>query len=111
MSYNPTIKDVHDVVTKTHEMIVELFQWKGTIDQRCENRGQQIQELKDVTFGNPTPDTGLVTKVQQLSNCKKSSNQSRINTREFWRPILQRLIVWAIIAIVVFGLLLYKKHG
>lgn len=108
---NPTNKDIFDLVTDTNEKMTALFEWKGTVEQRCKDRGKELEEIKDVTFGNPTPESGLVLKVQRLIDCKKFLNQSRINTREFWRPILQKLIVWVIIGLIVFLLVMYKKYG
>lgn len=94
----------NEILKQIHKGIQELLEWKGALDERCEARGEKLSRVEQVLFGNPDPDKGLLARVQRLNGCKKSVTA----WREFWLVVLQKVITWGIIAIIIFGLYLYK---
>ena len=96
-----------EMLKEIYKGVKELLEWKSALDERCEARGEKLARFDQIIFGNPNPDNGLLARVQKLNNCKKSVTA----WREFWLVVLQKIIVWGIIAIIAYGLYLYKTHG
>jgi len=97
-------------VQTANEKLNGLLEWKGAVEQRCKDRGTMLKDIKNAVFGNPTPENGLVSKVQRLLNCKQNTSQSKIDWRQFWLSVLSRLIVWGTISTIGFALFIYKSH-
>lgn len=101
-----TIDDVHSEIKQVNEKMDTVIEWKGTVDQRCEDRGDTIDGLQKTLFGNPAKQDGVVSKVQALMTCK---NQVK-NRKEWAMGIVAGVLKWAIIAIIVWLLVMWKTH-
>ena len=94
--------DVKEVNTKMDR----LTEWKGAIEQRCQDRGETISGFKQTLFGNPEKQDGIVSKVQTLMNCKK-----QITSRKEWvLNIAGGVLKWVIVVIIIWLLMMWKTH-
>jgi hypothetical protein len=97
------LKNILAKVTSTDEKVDKLLQWKAALDERCLTRGENLERINKIIYGNPNG--GLVSKVQQLINCKENIR----STRTFFLSILQKVIVYVIVAVIVWAMIQYKK--
>lgn len=98
------LNTILEKVTSTDEKVDNLLQWKAKLDERCTTRGENLERLNKIIYGNPN--NGLISKVQQLLNCKENIR----NTRTFFLTILQKILTYGGIAIIVWLLWLYKTN-
>lgn len=103
------LDQIYKAVQETSIKVNELVEWKAGMDEHILNQDRMINGVRKTVYGNP--DNGLVSKVQRLLNCKKSSKESSTSRRDFWLYILQRLIVVATLSLAGFLLMLYHKFG
>jgi len=97
--------EVKDSLKSMDGKLDELITWKAVLNERCETRKEQTDEMRETLYGNPN---GIVKTVNSLWNCKKSI----LETQKLWKTtlvyILSRLIIVSIIALVSWLLLVYK---
>jgi len=101
------LKTVHGTVDILNNKMELLIKWQGAVDERCKIKRESISNIKTTLFGNPAKQNGLVSKVQCLMDNKKR----QLTSREFWQGVLQKVITWAIIAVIVWALWTYKMSG
>ena len=77
-------------------------QWQAVHDQAHETVERDVNDLRETIYGNP----GIRDKVQALWNCKKQIKAGR----EFWLGVLKYVISVGIVAIIVWGLTVYKTQ-
>lgn len=94
-------------VKAIHHDIGKLLQWQAKVDERCRNRGEQLERMSDALYGNPNSNCGLIGKVQKLLTCKNQLSDSR----NFWLFILRALIIAAIIALAGWLLMTYRNEN
>lgn len=105
MAEQETLNLLLNGMEAANEKLDELMQWKATFEERSKNQGVLIDDMRQTLYDNPS---GLVSTVQRLYSCKNEVNRERIQWKNFFLDILKRVIVWAIIALIVWGMYLYK---
>ena len=94
------------ILEKLNEMDVkldELLTWKAVHKEGHKIIHRDVTEIREVLFENP----GLKTQVQTLVNCKRNISK----WRDFWMAVLRTVLAAAIVAIIMWLLLVYKKVG
>ena len=94
------------ILEKLNEMdskLDELLTWKAVHKEEHKTVHRDVTEIRGVLFENP----GLKTQVQTLLNCKRNISK----WRDFWMAVLRTVIAAAIVAIIMWLLLVYKKIG
>ena len=94
------------ILEKLNEMDVkldELLTWKAVHKEEHKTVHRDVSEIRDVLFENP----GLKAQVQMLMNCKRNISK----WKEFWMGVLRTVIAAAIVAILMWLMLIYKKGG
>jgi len=79
----------------------ELLTWKAVHKEEHKVIHRDVTEIRETLFDNP----GLKSQVQTLMNNKK--NISR--WRDFWLGVLKIVIGAAIVAVLMWLMLVYKK--
>jgi len=95
-------RDVRGLNTKMDSVI----RWQGAVEERCKLHHEKTENIQRTLYGNPERQDGLVSKVQCLIENKKR----QITSRDFWFGVLQRVIVYVIIAALGFGFYIWKIH-
>ena len=93
-----------EILKKLNEMDVkldELLTLKAVHKEEHKFVHRDVFEIRDVLFENP----GLKAQVQTLMNCKRHISK----WRDFWMAVLRTVIAAAIVAIIMWLLLIYKK--
>lgn len=94
--------DVRDLNTKMDSM----GKWQGAVDERCKLHHETTGNIQKTLYGNPERQDGLVSKVQCLIENKKR----QVTSRDFWLGVLQRIIVYVLLAVLTFGFYIWKVH-
>jgi len=92
------------IIEKLEQMdgkLDKLLTWKEVHKAEHKTIYRDVEEMRGVLFENP----GLKAQVQSLMNCKR--NISR--WREFWLGVLKTVVAAAIISIVLWLMMIYKK--
>ena len=92
---------IFEKLTAMDGKLDELLLWKSVHTESHKSIDRDINEIREELFENP----GIKTQVQTLMNGKKQINKSQ----DFWRSILRKVIETAIIAIIMWFMLMYKK--
>ena len=81
----------------------KVITWQAVHKERHRALEEDVQEARKTLYHNPG---GIVSRVDRLCNGKKALK----SWREFFMAIGIRLVSWAAIAVIVWGLWLYKGH-
>jgi len=93
------------ILEKLEEMdgkLDELITWKAVHKEEHKSVHRDISEVRGVLFENP----GLKTQVQTLMNCNRNISK----WKEFWMGVLRTVLAAAIVAILMWLILIYKTH-
>jgi len=98
-----SLKEIYEIVKINNEKLDSLLQWKAGHNEQHKIINRDLNEIRETLFDNPG---GLKSRVERLWNCKNT-----ITTwREFFLQILRTVITWAVIALVIWQLFIYKQH-
>ena len=92
------------ILEKLNEMDVkldELLTWKAVHKEEHKIIHRDVTEVRGVLFENP----GLKAQVQTLVNCKRHISK----WKDFWMAVLRTVIAAAIVAVIMWFMLIYKK--
>lgn len=95
-----------EILEKLNEIsgkIDELLTWKAVHKQEHKVVYRDVSEIRSVLFENP----GLKAQVQTLMNCKRNISK----WKEFWMAVLKIVLAAAIVAILMWLMLIYKTHA
>lgn len=102
---------IYAQVEAVNNKLTTVLTNQAAMAEQVKNQANMIHGLRSTVYGNPTPKTGLVARLATLERCKRTLNDDRQQLRTFWLGVLQKLVTWAFIALLCFGLWLYKNHG
>lgn len=94
-----------EILKKLGEMdgkLDQLLLWKAVHVEEHKTISKEVNEVRDTVYDNP----GLKARVQTLWDCKKDVSKRR----EFWVRVLGIVIAALIIAVIMWGMSLYKGH-
>ena len=92
------------ILDKLNEMDVkldELLTWKAVHKTEHKIINRDVTEIRETLFDNP----GLKSQVQTLMNSKRHISK----WRDFWMGVLRTVIAAAIVAVLMWLMLIYKK--
>ena len=95
------MKEVIEKLEVMDGKLDELLTWKAVHKEEHKVIHRDVTEIRETLFDNP----GLKSQVQTLMNNKK--NISR--WRDFWLGVLKIVIGAAIVAVLMWLMLVYKK--
>ena len=92
------------ILDKLNQMDVkldELLTWKAV--HKAEHKGiyRDVSEIRETLFENP----GLKAQVQTLMNGRRYTSK----WKEFWMGVLRIVLAAAIVAVLMWLMLIYKK--
>jgi len=79
----------------------ELLLWKAVHKTEHKIINRDVTEIRETLFDNP----GLKSQVQTLMNSKRHISK----WRDFWMGVLRTVIAAAIVAVLMWLMLIYKK--
>lgn len=79
----------------------ELLTWKAVHKEEHKGIHRDVTEIRETLFENP----GLKAQVQTLMNSKKHISKGR----EFWMGVMKTVIAAAVIAFLMWTMMIYKK--
>ena len=79
----------------------ELLTWKAVHKAEHKVINRDVTEIRETLFDNP----GLKSQVQTLMNSKRHISK----WRDFWMGVLRTVIAAAIVAVLMWLMLIYKK--
>jgi len=79
----------------------ELLLWKAVHKAEHKVINRDVTEVREVLFANP----GIKSQVQTLMNSKKHISK----WKEFWMVLLRTVVAAAIVAVLMWLMLIYKK--
>ncbi|GAH62541.1 unnamed protein product, partial [marine sediment metagenome] len=94
------------ILDKLNEMdpkLDELLTWKAVHKEEHKVIHRDVNEIRETLFENP----GLKAQVQTLMNCKRHISK----WRDFWLGVLRTVIAAAIVAVLMWLMLIYRKGG
>jgi len=94
-----TLRETLDEIRQT---LAQIVTWQAVHDQAHETIGRDLTDVRETIYGNP----GIRDKVLRLWACKKSIAAGR----DFWLGVLKYVISVGIVAIIVWGLTVYKTQ-
>ena len=92
------------ILDKLNEMdskLDELLLWKAVHKAEHKIINRDVTEIRETLFDNP----GLKSQVQTLMNSKRHISK----WRDFWMGVLRTVIAAAIVAVLMWLMLIYKK--
>jgi len=92
-----------EILEKLNEMdtkLDELLTWKAVHREEHKGIHRDVTEVRAALFDNP----GLKSQMQTLMNCKRHISK----WRDFWMWILRTVLAAAIVAVLVWMMLIYK---
>lgn len=93
-----------EILEKLNEMDIkldELLTWKAVHREEHKIIHRDVTEVRAVLFENP----GLKAQVQTLVNCKRHISK----WKDFWMAVLRTVLAAAIMAVIIWLMLIYKK--
>jgi len=81
----------------------ELLTWKEVHKEEHKGIHRDVTEIRETLFENP----GLKAQVQTLMNGRRYISR----WKEFWMGVMKTVIAAALIAILMWLMLIYKKGG
>jgi len=90
-----------DKLNKMDSKLDELLTWKAVHKTEHKVINRDVTEIRETLFDNP----GLKSQVQTLMNSKRHISK----WRDFWMGVLRAVIAAAIVAVVMWLMLIYKK--
>ena len=94
------------ILDKLNEMdpkLDDLLTWKAVHKTEHKIINRDVTELRDTLFENP----GIKSQVQTLMNSRRNISMGR----DFWMDVLRTVITAAIIGVLMWLMLIYKKGG
>ena len=92
------------ILEKLNEMDVkldELLTWKAVHKEEHKVIHRDVSEVRETLFANP----GIKSQVQTLMNSKRHISK----WKEFWMDVLRTVLAAAIVAVLMWLMLTYKK--
>jgi len=92
------------ILDKLNEMdpkLDELLTWKAVHKEEHKIINRDVSEVRGTLFSNP----GIKSQVQTLMNNKRHISK----WREFWMGVLRTVIAAAVVAVLMWLMLIYKK--
>lgn len=92
------------VLDKLNEMdrkLDELLTWKAVHKTEHKVINRDVTEVREVLFANP----GIKSQVQTLMNGRRNISK----WKEFWMSVLRIVVAAAIVAVLMWFMLIYKK--
>lgn len=96
-------KDIIAKLDVIDDKLDKSITWQEVHDKSHEAIEEKVEEVRHTLYHNPG---GLKSQVQRLCNGKKALKR----WQEFAFSIGQRLISWAVIAVIIWLLVMYKGH-
>lgn len=96
-------KQVFEKLNGMDNKLDNLLQWKAVHQESHKIINRDLTEVRDTLFENP----GLKAQVQTLVN----SSHHLFRWRNFWMGVLKLVTVAALVAVLMWFMVLYQKGG